>query len=659
MTMNGFLMMNEFFDDNPLIRFRCGGCTQWLEVPVGNVGKKFRCPACFHESLVPEKSVESPPEEMLYGVTGSPSDVRDILKKQEKFISLLCGTCHTLISVPQDKAGTQMACPDCGTFHRVPESDEKPVDSSPTDKNASAANVEIYGVEGGDTSGVAETENFGVAGVEKETFPVYCPMCGTLLYATEDQIGQKLKCPDCEHDVPVREVHRPLKKETFQPKFYEGGTDFNILEGQKLPPDVKLIPVVCSLCHTLMYATYDQAGQEKECPDCGRMSLIIAPPVEELLTAAELFPPQEEYNVNEDLSADRPVPRFNVDYRTVSGSLHRRKPQLTDGEDFNINPEDVKKGDPRKRKKGKKRELEKQEEIEAFDDEGNYKGLSIHWKHPELPSRPLTARFWSIFFHPSQIVRIGALLFFLCLSAPLISAVLAGSAANIHPGAGIGAAGSAVGFLAIFLVGGIILLFSGMYLIIISMAVFSTTSNGGDEVADWGEFSLATGVLALYYLVAAIVPGILPEVVWRIYAEKTGTGNVPAFMTPLSGLAVFLLFPVIMMAVMESSNRFFFRRGVFRSFFLVPAAWLRFYLLSLLTVIVPGGLLLVLLFGYSQMVSWICFALVICLPICTIAYFRLLGRLGWIIEDAFRKKQQTEEEKNQETEKKKTMADRQ
>ena len=43
------------------------------------------------------------------------------------------------------------------------------------------------------------------------------------------------------------------------------------------PPKKKLIPVLCGLCGTLLYAEESQIGQQIQCPDCETFTTVTAP----------------------------------------------------------------------------------------------------------------------------------------------------------------------------------------------------------------------------------------------------------------------------------------------------------------------------------------------------------------------------------------------
>lgn len=71
--------------------------------------------------------------------------------------------------------------------------------------------------------------------------------------------GKERKCPKCEQ--PFR-IPRPKNAEPQAAS----------------PKKEALIPVVCGVCQTRVYATYGQIGQSMECPDCYTQNLVKEPP---------------------------------------------------------------------------------------------------------------------------------------------------------------------------------------------------------------------------------------------------------------------------------------------------------------------------------------------------------------------------------------------
>ncbi|MDR1383622.1 MAG: hypothetical protein LBJ67_07235 [Planctomycetaceae bacterium] len=629
-------------NNEQMIRFRCPQCTRVWKVESQYAGKKFRCPACFKERIIPDANANEPDIALPYGVHQILSDTQDIVQSQS-LISFRCRVCKTNIAVPTDQAGKISVCPDCNTENIVPEQN---VPGLVAERTISIdESIEIYGF--------ADEQNRNSLKTDDDMFTVRCPVCNALLYARDEQIGTSLKCPDCYRDVPIRGRPEKPVKETFQAKVYEGSSVYQLQSESRLPPDTQLVPVVCAICHTRMYATIDQIGQEKECPDCGKMNRVVAVREEELKTVGEIFPSVSAYGVTEAIP--NPTMRVNVDYRTVDDAIVQRKPSPTDniGVDFsNLDPiamaEKIRENkEKRKKKKRKKQEdefdeddaLTQAEKIETRAKKNKKDKPIITYARPKLPKRPLTQGFWKIFSYPLFWMRMILATMVFVIVSPLVANMIIEYAPRIGELAG-GGVGGVVVYLFMFIFFWLLMIWGGSYLSQMCLAVTISTANGSDEVDDWGGFAPLSALLSLMTLVGALLVSWIPVIFWNaaLTILKSET-SVPRYMFLICAGLTFFLFPLSLMRILEGFEQHIFKSHVFWSLRLTPFTWLRFYLLSILCYIIPAFLFVVMFMANSPtLVSVASVGLAFCLPFFLFCYFRLFGRLGWTIEETIRKK---------------------
>jgi len=635
---------DDVFDDHvaEMIRFQCPRCTRSWKVEARQAGKKFCCPACFKERMIPDKSVEEPTADQVYGVNEIVRDTQDIIREQS-LISFRCRICRASLDAPTGQVGQIVVCPDCDTENIVPAPKLKDENKEP------AVPVEIYGIAGfGKSVDLPESADI---------FAVYCPVCHALMYARDNQIGTSLRCHDCDSDVPVRgRPEKPIKVKHV-PKVYEGSSTYELAAENRLPSDTQLVPVVCSLCHTRMYATIDQVGQEKECPDCGKMNLIKPVSPEYIKTAGELFVSGGSYGIGE--ITERPKIRINVDYRTVEGAVVEREPSPTDidGMDFSsLDPaemaerirENAKKREDHKKKKRKKTdeddedELTKAEKIENLAKKRS-QGIGVVTFHrTKLPKRPLTKGYWKLFLYSASYVHLIMAMLFFFLAAPVFVQLIDQSASvnQVLDSGGIGNAGTVVFFM-FFGLFVYTMLFAGLcYLSQICLAVAMSTANGADEVDDWGGFSLYLALSSLICIGGAMAIGWAPAILLNagLYVAQSPEG-VPGPFILTCAIASFFVFPVMLMRFLEGFDKHIFKSHTFWSLRLIPGTWLRFYLLSTLMPIVPALLIWPLFASQDSTIKTICsFGLAFFLPFCSMCYFRLFGRLAWAVEVVIGKK---------------------
>ncbi|MCL2120103.1 MAG: hypothetical protein FWH27_16925 [Planctomycetaceae bacterium] len=622
----------EIASDTAMIRFRCPQCTRPWKVASRHAGKKFRCPACFMERTIPEKTVEEPTGE-LYGVNETVRDTQDIIREQS-LVSFRCRICRASMAVPTDQVGRTIACPDCDTPNVVPEPKAKDENKEP------AATIEIYGVAGfGNASDLPPGD---------DVFSLYCPICNALLYARDDQIGSTIPCPDCERDVPVRGRPEKAVKEKHVAKVYEGSSTYELLTENQLPPDTQLVPVICSLCYTRMYAAIDQIGQEKDCPDCGKMNLVKPVAREAIRTVGELFVSSGGYGVGE--VTERPKMRVNVDYRTVEGAVVEREPQPTDGSDY-PDPaemaerirENREKEEQRKKKKRKQQDDEDEpttaEKLEARAKKRS-QGIGVVTFHrPKLPKRPLTKGYWKLFGSMSTYVHTVLAMLFFFLAAPVMVQLIDQYAPDVEQ-----LAGGSPGTVTIYMFMGLYvytLVFAGLcYLSQICLAVAMSTGNGADEVDEWGGFSPFLALSSLICVGGAVAVGWAPAILWKAYLGVIkAPAGVPGVLMLICAVASVFVFPVVLMRFLEGFDKHVIKSNAVWSLRLIPGTWLRFYLLSILWLIVPSLLLWRLFYSPDTSVKTICsLGIAFFLPLCAVCYFRLFGRLAWAVEVAVGKK---------------------
>ena len=310
-----------------VIRFRCSYCTSQVQAPIAKVGHKMRCPACYHELVVPEKSsapITDVDPSKLYGVDAVPTDVRSAPERYQ-FYDFQCPVCRSSLALKKEDIGKDYECPECGTVTFVPESVLQQQQKSPFQEKREqlAPSEDLYGL---DISGIKGTfldgkgQKIDPRGIDERSagpkdgeFSVYCPLCETLQYVTRDKIGTRVKCPECERDFMVyAPADKEKKSSSAEALSFEGSDVYGIssdkeqktstgqmsatqdhshsqkVQAEKyrdLEKDPNLVPVVCKLCGTRMYVPISMIGQKKKCPDCYTETLVKAPVKTEEQTA--------------------------------------------------------------------------------------------------------------------------------------------------------------------------------------------------------------------------------------------------------------------------------------------------------------------------------------------------------------------------------------
>ena len=111
---------------------------------------------------------------------------------------------------------------------------------------------------------------------------VDCRVCGTRLTGRIENVGKKIKCPDCGAGTVLPDPPAPKPKN--MPAALEGeqyelwDADDQPLASELIASQPKYITILCSKCGTLLNAPESQAGQRIKCPDCGALEMVNRPP---------------------------------------------------------------------------------------------------------------------------------------------------------------------------------------------------------------------------------------------------------------------------------------------------------------------------------------------------------------------------------------------
>lgn len=414
---------------------------------------------------------------------------------------------------------------------------------------------------------------------------VECRVCGTRMFGRPDQVGQPLKCPDCGARTvlppapPPKPRNIPAALEGEQYELWDA-------EDQPLPSELiaaqpQFIPVRCSHCDTLMYATENQVGQTLTCPDCGTKHVVPpAPrpkPKRSVLTSAAETPAL-------DLAADpgeRPPvilpPRRQMVYE------EERKAELAQALD-------------KARRTGKPL---------PFDARGR----------PILPRWPLVTGIAPFLFSRGVPVRWLALSVGFMFAA---SIVLSGLEAAVAGGMGAlyGMCAFAIGIILSLIV------LAAACTFVVSIIIES--SEGNQRIQYWPDvFDWFANLL--YVSVAALVsafPG------WAIAHFATRDSQQVALWI---GGSLFVCLPIVLLSQLEINSPWgVLSAKVLASVARCPFSWLLFYLEVAAIVAVCGAVTVFAARSGAGIALWPVPLYVVGL----LLFARLLGRLGWRLAEA-------------------------
>ncbi len=235
--------------DQPHLPLRCPLCRTHLQAREDQIGEQIVCPDCHtsvlverpdHEPAVLTRKKETSPVAggddygLIDEVDASTSRRR---AADPTYFATHCPLCGTHMQAREDQVGQEMTCPDCRRTMIVPAAPPRRRSSrGPREVDKEAA----YGVraEGEPTPDATATSYI----------PVVCPLCKTRLHTTEDQIGQKMVCPDCDRLFAVPPPPKPER--TYDPRDQFDG-NYDVGESVASAPSGGS-PILASLWHRHM-----------------------------------------------------------------------------------------------------------------------------------------------------------------------------------------------------------------------------------------------------------------------------------------------------------------------------------------------------------------------------------------------------------------------
>ena len=576
------------------IEFRCLQCLHPQKVDESKIGQQIYCHVCYFKLTVPAESTNKPIEKsQLYTLNAKPSDVQD----RHELISFRCETCNTNIGVRKEQVGEEVICAECGKKIIVPESIAEIAEARRLDKLdkviAAVRYKETYSLHDGTT----ELTKTVLSKDGSKQFRFHCGLCGTMLFATEEQIGTVVTCSDCETKTKV--PPKTVKTETtpLPPTTFEGNTAYKIATPSSISSQDNFVPVVCQFCGTRMQAAESQIGQSKTCPDCGQQTEIKAVPKPRKKTTETTA--DDAYGLNNaDELAPRPATAF---FTSLNISAMLRK---------------------------------KQSELESF--------RSVN--RPQLPRRPLTERFFVPFGHFSTWLHLLIFIAVIPLGTTIMLRVTsAAEGGNIAATFGFAIFALSFGFLvfAAFVA-------TFCYFATFLIHFYSFTSSGMDEGEFKGEIALAdyfvNGLWLFTFSFVAVLPGFFLCQSLGFTTDSLETALVIYVMMRISH---WFFFPIFFLSSMEEGSMFaVVAKNTLISLYRQPFAWLRFYLLTGVLFILCDLCLLFVLWldpaGSLFFVGLTFFFFL--LAIQSLFFFRLLGRHAWLIEETDRRRRECEEE---------------
>lgn len=534
-------------------------------------------------------------------------------------VGFVCPHCQHRLPAPavsERQAGRQ-ACPHCGRSVKLPGPSSKPASGTPAPATPPEAAPAVAGI---------------------ANIAVMCPFCGTRMYATPSQIGETMVCPDCLETVAVTghgsaAQHSPVTKPPATPtpvappspnRGHESSNDeedlmlsepvelparyFVPAEFTELldraahvagegtgeapaedgpPPRARRVPpdqfaIKCPVCDTLIYATPDEIGTRKPCPDC-YSSVEITPPRKKPRKVSDVVDADYEgdsFRLGEpaDLSVYRQV-------RDVTGPAHGVEDVLA-----------------RAQMEWQRRRQEERDQELGLVAGSLWQKLFIFLADSGVLARVMTVT--------------------ILLAAPVLAVIFAIN--QLVEGGGPAMFNAAWGCALTAVLTAIALAITG----ITCQTILQDTANGDDWVTQWPSSGYLDWITDAFPFAFAVFFALLPGAALTWFTRLLGLPFDVSWL--LLGVSVFLFFPLAQLSLLETGTltnplSLPILKSVRDEFLL----WVAFYLTSFL-IVLPVAITISMLTLDAPTLIVLGFALVWTLAL--FVYFRLLGRLAWICQ---------------------------
>ncbi len=525
-----------------------------------------------------------------------------------------CPRCQSKMQVQPGSRGERLVCPSCGKMLKVP--------------GGAATEGPAADQQGRPGSG---PQRPGIANI-----PLVCPFCGTRMYAQRSQVGNTMVCPDCLETVAVA-VPGETERETPEqpppppapspppaaphPPEVEDEDEFRLSEPtarptaafwnaelaeavgqanerdaapqadhpqapqvppQGSPPDAEVPPsrppalefrIKCQVCDTMIYVTEDEIGKMKECPDCFTSFEVKKPIAAKLKPVVDVMQDADEFALSEPVD------------RVVFKKLESDLTGTTIG----------------------------QQHIEKA--EGARKDRQA--SQPKLPRQPLWTGVFRFLPHSEAI-----------LAMVLVAGIFWTIAVTTIVGASYGAGGGLGVFIAMICAVAVmaLVLTGGAYAAVVGLRILQESAAGLDRIESWPDLAFLDWCMEALYVAVAFAYSMTPGIVVSWIMNYVGLPPALGFL--VSMVSLFAFFPIVLLSLMEADSLSApLTRPILNCLQKQRTHWIVFYLESIaimVVVLLAGGLI--------YLKSWFAMALVAGIwSFCWMIYFRLLGRMAWIV----------------------------
>ena len=379
------------------------------------------------------------------------------------------------------------------------------------------------------------------------------------------------------------------------------------------------IPVVCTLCGTRMYAIAAQIGKGLQCPDCHTVNVVKAPVIKKKPQPVAVAV-GDGYRLQEDPTE---IVEFTCtschDAIKAKGEYAGRKVRCPNCETVNVVPRpkgpdaggialqvaDGVAANPTKKQIADRIMARAREEMAQKEEE---------FEPPEIPVQPFLDGVFSFPFYGNVMVMWIGLAFCMAAMGTLLAfSIDMMKSQSYEMGTGL--------FLGLGF--GVVFAFTIYVFPTKFFRITESTATGYDKV-EFAADDFFDRLLVLFLLFNAIGFGSIPGIA---LASAVGVPKGLGFIT------AFGLFPIFLLSMLETTSPFnFFSERIRNSFSIAPGSWVMFYCVTVPMMV--GVFLLFIVMILNEQIGAAIAVAAIPIPIVSVIYFRMMGRLALLIGQA-------------------------
>ncbi len=562
------------------LNYRCPRCQALLTAKPEDAGTRRECPHCGKMIKVPgvPHIAGNDPQAKTSDHSGTVSS-RGVAN-----VAVTCPVCGTRMYATPAQIGQTMVCPDCLETVPVELTSPPPPDTTPqsASKPGSEASVKSSATTASGSvppSLSADDDEFKLA--DEVEVPSTAIVPKDLLELVERERKESgvaahpnEKSAAAAHNTTTgNSTASAAASKSTSPASADTGKD----KPRKSPSDDEATSppdefrVQCPVCDTMIYASANELGRTKTCPDC-YTEVLIKRPAPKPRRVNKVVEVEDDESFTLEDPAD-----LEVYHELVESSLATREQTML-------------------------------EEAEARQRERKQ-------KMPPLPDRPLIDGVFRMLFEPSTLIRWGLFTLFLFV----IGSNIVWTVNNVSKGGIYWAYAIGLGIMSLF-----VIVLGGAFVTVSCLAVIQESAVGSDKVESWPDLNILEWMFDGFYVMFALFYSITPGM---LLAPILGCAGAPSwFSAVVTGTICFFMFPIVQLSLLEGASLTTpFTTPVLETLRTQTRLWVQFY------AIVGGIILIVLVGGLYVPVNSAILRLLVCIVWagCLLFYYRLLGRLAW------------------------------